>query len=315
MMVDWIKATIALKQAQHILVVSHVNPDGDAIGATLAVGFIAEALGVPVTLVNESPIPERFLFLPGADKIMQPAEVTEQFSTVIAVDAADTSRMGNCQQLFDDNVRIVNIDHHATNDHFGMINVVKADAAATVELLYDCASYLQLPFTNELATVIYTGLLTDTGGFRYSNTSPNVLRIAASLLELGVKAHLLADCLLETVSLSYLEHLKEALDTIQTTMDGKVAYLTSNTDESEVIVNYARNIDGVDVGILFLRLNEQSVKVSFRSREQIDVGSIALSLGGGGHARAAGCTINGAMEEVIQIVLGKIKKAFEEVSS
>jgi phosphoesterase RecJ-like protein len=313
-MLDWTSATKTLQNASQILVVSHVNPDGDAIGSTLAVGNMVESLSIPVTLVNESPIPDKIASLPGAEKIQFPSQVSERFAVIIAVDAADISRIGNCQQLFADNPIIINIDHHATNDYFGTINVVKSDAAATVEILYDWAEYLKIPISKQLATVLYAGLLTDTGGFRYSNTTSHTLRIAANLLDLGVASYELADRLLETISTSYLEQLKQSLATIQIDLDGKVAYLTSMEEDNEGLVNFARNIEGVDVGVLFRPKGEHHIKVSLRSRQLIDVSQIALSLGGGGHARAAGCTVEGTMDEAIEIVIQKLKAAFEGVN-
>jgi phosphoesterase RecJ-like protein len=312
-MLDWTSATQTLKNASQILVVSHVNPDGDAIGSTLAVGLMAQSLGIPVTLVNESSVPEKLAFLPGTENILLPSQVKKRFSVIVAVDAADISRIGICQQLFADNPVIINVDHHGTNDRFGKINIVKADAAATAEMLYDWAAFLDIPMSEDLATVLYAGLLTDTGGFRYSNTSSNVMRIAANLLEHGAESYQLADRLLETISIGYLEQLKNSLATMQITLDGKVAYLVSDEEDNDGLVNFARNIEGVDVGILFRPKDENQIKVSMRSRYIIDVSAVALELGGGGHARAAGCTVNGQMDEVIGTVLEKMKEAFEGV--
>lgn len=318
MTVDWLAASVILKQADHVLIVSHVNPDGDAIGSTLAVGYIAEALGIKATLVNESPIPEKFLFLPGAEKINTPHDLTERFSTVVAVDAADASRMGSCQQLFADDVKIINIDHHATNDLFGTVNVVNPSAAATVELLYDWACNLNISIEDKLATALYTGLITDTGAFRYSNTTAHVLRIAANLMETGIPTHILADRLLETITLTHIQLLGEVLPTLQIAAEGKIAYLKQeqNRDEDgEGLVNYARNIEGVEVGILFRSVGEEEVKISFRSRELVDVGNIAKEFGGGGHARASGCTMNGSMQAIQQKVISRVATALKEVDA
>lgn len=312
-MLDWTSATQTLKNAGQILVVSHVNPDGDAIGSTLAVGLIAQSFGIGVTLVNESPVPEKLAFLPGADRIQLPSQVKERFSVVIAVDAADISRIGECQQLFADDFVLINIDHHATNDQYGTINIIDASAAATVEILHDWAKHLDVPISEQLATVLYAGLLTDTGGFRYSNTSSNVLRIAAALIDAGAASYELADRLLESISIRYLGQLKEALNSMQIVLDGKVAYLITDEEDHDGLVNFVRNIEGVDVGILFRPMDEH-IKVSMRSRHLIDVSDVALSLGGGGHARAAGCTVHGTMEEVVHHVLEKMKEAFEGVN-
>lgn len=312
-MLDWTSVTKTVQNAAQILVVSHINPDGDAIGSTLAVHHIVQSFGIPVTLVNESPIPAKFAFLPGAEKIQSASHINEQFATVIAVDAADISRIGDCQQLFADDATIINIDHHGTNDHFGAINLIRPDAAATAELLYEWVQHSNISLTTDLSTVLYAGLLTDTGGFRYSNTSPDVLRIAAELIEHGAPSADLADRLLETISIDYVQQLKSALDTIQFACDGKVAYLLSEAEDNDGLVNVARNIEGVDVGVLFRPRDQEHFKVSLRSRQLIDVSAIAQSLGGGGHIRAAGCTVKGSRNEVVNTVMEKLEEAFKDV--
>jgi bifunctional oligoribonuclease and PAP phosphatase NrnA len=180
-------------------------------------------------------------------------------------------------------------------------------------MLYDWILSLDIPISKQLATVLYAGLLTDTGGFRYSNTSSSVLRTAANLLESGAASYELADRLLETISIPYLDQLKQSLASMQITLDGKVAYLITEEEDNDGLVNFARNIEGVDVGILFRPRDDKHIKVSMRSRHLIDVAAVALSLGGGGHTRAAGCTVKGNMDDVISVVMGKMKEAFEGV--
>jgi len=320
-------ATRFVQDADRILVVSHVNPDGDAIGSTLAVGQILKQLGKRYVMVNESAIPQKYQFLPDCDQIRSTDDLRAEtpFSHVIAVDAADADRMGECRRLFARDVHILNIDHHATNDRFGTVNVVIPDAAATAQVLYDWVEEMGLEWTRELATCIYTGLLTDTGGFRYANTTPRVMNQAAHLIDRKVEAHRIAEEVLETITLAHLQLLRKALETLRLSKDGQIAWMWIRRRDIEAtgakeedwdgIVNYARNVMGVDVGILFREVNEKTIRVSFRSRRIVDVGALAQTLGGGGHARAAGCTIMGSAGEVERQVLQKVASALRRVVS
>lgn len=321
-MTDWQELVNRfVQEADHLLIVSHIHPDGDAISSTLATGQLLRALGKQVTMVNESPIPKKFSFLPGVGGILQPDQVTKKFKYIVALDCADAERIGTCRQLFAEDAQILNIDHHVTNDHYGQLNVVLPDAAATAEILFQWIEGTEVMWDETLASAIYTGLLTDTGGFRYSNTTPRVLRQAAQLIEAGAPADSIADAALETITMEQLQLLQTALGSLQRSEDGLIAWMslhskdlnqhqTSNED-LDGIVNYARNLMGVDVGMLFRETEEQTVKVSFRSRSIVNVGSIAKSLGGGGHARAAGCTFHGTLAEAQAEIIPRIQAELE----
>ncbi|CAG7623926.1 Bifunctional oligoribonuclease and PAP phosphatase NrnA [Paenibacillus allorhizosphaerae] len=303
------------------LVVSHVQPDGDAAGSTFAAAFILKALGKRFTLINEGPIPEKFQFLGGDNPVVQYASQAPErnFAFVISVDCADFGRIGEVYQCFEHGAKLLNIDHHATNDLFGTVNLVRADAAATVEVLYDLAVTLGVEFTPELNDCIYTGLLTDTGGFRYSSTSPKVLQIAADLLGRGVKGHELAEKFLETMTISQVSLLRKGLSTLSFAHRNRVAWLSvtlddladtgASNDDMDGLVNYARNVEGVEVGMLFKEKQPGVVKVSLRSGGQADVAEIAKRFGGGGHVRAAGCTVSGSLKEAIDQVVKEVGKA------
>ncbi|SMO53893.1 DHH family phosphoesterase [Melghirimyces algeriensis] len=319
---NWKQIDSFLADEGPYLVVSHVHPDGDAIGSTLAVGFMLKQLGKTVVMVNESPIPYKFRFLPEIDHVHSPEEIAYQapFHRVIAVDVADAERMGEkVRQLFTDSVDLLNIDHHPTNDRFGTVNRVESEAAATAEILCYWATHLGVNMDRYLATCLYTGLLTDTGGFRYSNTTPEVMELASGLLRQGVNPGEIADRVIETTSRQQLALLRCALDTLSFSEGEKVAWMWltrenfqetgANEEDSDGIVNYARNVVGVDVGILFRETEDATIKVSLRSREIVDVGKLAQTLGGGGHARAAGCTLSGSRDEVEQTILNKVSMA------
>lgn len=315
---QWTRVSQFIRQADHLLIASHLNPDGDALGSTLAVANICHQFGKKVTCVNESPLPEKFSFLPGIDEIQQPESLRSTFQHVIAVDAADQSRLGEkVLQLFDDDVFILNIDHHITNDQFGTVNIICPEACSTAEVIYQWVTELEeIQWNPSLATSLYTGLLTDTGGFRYQNTSADVLRKAAQLIDHGAPASLIAEQALETSTIEQLKILQRALATLQISSDGHVAWLevrkkdfdeTGATHEDlDGLVNMARNLVGVEVGILFYEKVPNEVKVSFRSRKRVDVAKIAKELGGGGHARAAGCTLYDGLSTVKQQVIKRV---------
>lgn len=300
------------------LVVAHVNPDGDAASSTVAVGWLLEQLGKQYVMINEGKMPDKFGYLWGFDRLqrfdIEPP--VEHFDCVISVDCADAARIGKVRDLFGESVRLLNIDHHPTNDYFGDVQLIRDSAAATVEIIYDLAQAMNQTASVEFATAIYTGLLTDTGGFRYSNTTPKVLRIAAELLEIGVNGQRLAEQLLERITFSHVAVLKQALNTISFAFDRKVSWLTVSREDTELagatpedmegLIVYPRNIEGVEVALLFKQSDEHTVKVSFRSNGKVDVAAIAKSYGGGGHVRASGCTMTGELAEIVENVVKEV---------
>ncbi|QKG84558.1 bifunctional oligoribonuclease/PAP phosphatase NrnA [Kroppenstedtia pulmonis] len=320
----WSEACRFVEEKDRFLVISHLHPDGDAIGSTLAVGYVLKKLGKEVVMVNESPVPRKFLFLPGAGEIKSSEALLSEdvlFSSAIAVDCADEERMGTAKNLLEPSATLLNIDHHSTNNRFGTVNLVLPDAAATAEILCQWSDELGVKWDRDLATCLYTGLLTDTGGFRYSNTTPLVMELASRLLRCGVDNHGIADRALETLSRGQVELIRQALATLSFSNDGLISWMWLTQDDYRMtgageedldgIVNYARNVEGVDVGILFRETQTGEIKVSLRSREQVDVGALAQLFGGGGHARAAGCTLKGRREEVEEILLERVSDALQ----
>jgi len=304
-----------LREHDRFLVLSHVNPDGDATGSALATAMMLEALGKEYIVANEGETPKKFSFLPRFHLLRNLSQqpLNETFSAVIAVDCADRSRMGNVEALFAPGAALLNIDHHPTNDRFGSVNLIDPEAAATAEVLFELAQAAGISFHEELALCIYTGLLTDTGGFRYANTSPRVMEIAAKLLTYGVKPSEVAERCLEEITYSHVKILRRALQTLTLSHQGKIAAISvrqkdfaeTGADREDVsgLVNYCRNIEGVEVGVSFVEAEQEAVKVSMRSRDLVDVSAVAKQLGGGGHKKAAGCTLRGDLEQVKKQVL------------
>jgi phosphoesterase RecJ-like protein len=310
-----------IASADRFLVVSHVQPDGDAISSTVAAAWLLKQLGKEAVLVNEGAVPSRLQFLASADSIVNYSQqpIPDTFDRIIAVDCADYRRIGSVTSLFAEGARLLNIDHHPTNDGFGAVNLIRTDAAATVEILSDLLSHAGFEPDAAAATAIYTGLLTDTGGFRYSNTTPHVMDTASKMLAAGAPGHQIADHLLERMTKPQLLLLQRGLSRLVFSEDNRIAWLyIAHSDmadtgavgeDLEGLVNYARNVDGVEVGILFKETAEGHVKVSMRSSGNADVAAIAQQFGGGGHVRAAGCRLDGPMPAAIDKVVQMVKEA------
>ncbi|UOF89395.1 bifunctional oligoribonuclease/PAP phosphatase NrnA [Fodinisporobacter ferrooxydans] len=303
------------------MILVHVRPDGDAIGAALACAHMLSHLGKSCRLVHESAIPVKYQFLPLSDRF-EVFEAISPVEAVIAVDCGDRKQMGKGIQAIGVDTQLLNIDHHRTNDRFGTVNLVDMEAAATCQILYHLAKTLDVPFFPELAVCIYTGILFDTGGFRYSNTTQEIHAIGAEMIAAGVSPYDVSDRVLETFTWPQLQLLKECLPTIQRDDSGKLAWIVTTRhvleltkareDECEGLVDFARNIEGVEVGVAFRESGDGRIKVSLRSKYYVDVSEIAVEFSGGGHARAAGCMVEGSLKEVMEKVLTAVQTRLTE---
>lgn len=311
---DWIL------QRERFLVVSHYSPDGDAIGATLAMAGILKALNKEALLANADGLPRRFATLPWADELVNYEALPELDPgiSLIAVDSADEARLAQLEQRLPAGAQILNIDHHPTNTRFGQVNLVLPEAASCTQILYYLAQELEVPLTPPLATCLYTGLMTDTGGFRYSNTSKEALQVAAALVEAGASPSDLADAYLEQLTLGHLKLLRSTLSTLQVEENSQLAFMRLSHQELEQIqasqedlsglVQYAIRLEGVEVGLMFTEIQPHVVRVNLRSKRRVDVARIAGLFGGGGHERAAGCTVNGNLNDVVAAVCQKVRE-------
>jgi phosphoesterase RecJ-like protein len=306
-----------MREHDDFLVVSHVQPDGDAASSTLAAAWMLSRLGKKYTMINEGRLPAKFAFLADSGHVLSFADQAPErlFRHVISVDCADYARIGSVSKLFAPDVKLLNIDHHPTNDGFGVEQLIVPDAAATVEILYDLALYIGLTPDSIFAEYIYSGLLTDTGGFRYANVTPKVMQTAADLLRLGVSGHKLAEELLEKLTYPQIAILQKGLASLQFAYDRRVAYLHVTLEDMEAIqaagedldglVNYPRNVEGVLIGMLFKQRGPTTWKVSLRSNH-VNVAELAQRFGGGGHVRASGCTLEGSLQEVTDALMKEV---------
>ena len=304
----------ALLLAQDKLVLCpHVSPDGDALGSTLALKMALEKAGKKVTVMVDDDVPKAFGFLPQIDCFVKPAdgEVLEE-DLLVVLDASSLDRIGKVAQAVKAKA-VANIDHHISNTQFADYLYLNTEAAATAEILCNLVEKLGITPDKDLATCLYTGIYTDCGSFRYANTTPGTMRAAAKLLEYGARPNEISDAL-GTNTRANIEMLGKVLQTLAFYNDGKISTLEINSDlydkdvNTDNFISFARYIEGVDVAVLFKAVEPAVTRVSMRSQDT-DVAAIALSFGGGGHIRAAGCTVELPLEQAKAKVLEAIGKA------
>lgn len=313
-----------IAESQRILFFMHVQPDGDSIGSTLGMIRALRQMGKEAIMVGVDPIPRLYQFLPGWDTLYIPWQQVEgEWDLACFLDCGDMERVGEALPVMKLGQKSLNIDHHTTNTAYAQYNYLEFSAAAVGELAYRLLRAMGAPVDAETALCLYTSLVTDTGGFRYDSTGPSAHRAAAELIELGVRPYEVASAIFENESVPRLALLSAALGTLRVDQSGKVAYMVvtqamlkqagAGDSEVEGIVNYARSVSGVEVGILFKESPDGRTRVGLRSRRAVDVGAIAAGFGGGGHPRAAGCTFVVPIEQTIEQVLPAVKSAVQQL--
>ena len=311
MLITLKEAAEKIKAANKILITAHVQPDGDAIGSTLALMQMLQSLGKPAQIFIDDTVRKNLHALPHFEEIRRPVD-GEKFDADLMI-VLDTSidRLGNVRKLTD--APILNIDHHVTNSGEGVELYVEKKAAATCEIVFKLARELNATITPEIATCLYTGLATDTGFFQFSNTRAETLAVASELIRCGVSPHFISEQL-ESKSLAEVRGLSAALNSLKMFYGDKVAgmildHATAKTfDSTEGFIDEIRVIETVDVAFLITEKAPNFCRVSMRSKG-VDVSKIAARLGGGGHIRAAGCTLKTTLDEAEKILVAAIGNA------
>jgi bifunctional oligoribonuclease and PAP phosphatase NrnA len=310
---DLSAARACIASATRALVVTHINPDGDAVGSLLGFGLALRAAGKEVVFACADAVPEVFSFLPGVQEIT--ASPTGAFDLVVALDISDASRMGAIGERVGRRPHLV-FDHHVTNGGFGEINLIDVSAASTAELVAELLDPLGLSVTQPVAECLLTGLVSDTLGFRTSNTSTKSLAVAQRLIEAGAVLHTIYDHSLHKRSFTAVRLWAEGLARLRladrivwTTLPleaRKVAGYSGNGDAD--LINVLASVREADVAVIFVERPDGKVKVSWRSAPGIDVSALAVAFGGGGHAPAAGAEVPGTLPEVETRVLAATKE-------
>ena len=313
------KISKAIKKFDKFLISAHINPEGDSVGSQIAVASLLNRLGKEAVILNESSVPHVLQFMKGTESILKEIPKDFDFQTAIILDCPDLTRLGKIAEYVTEDKVIINIDHHISNENFGDYNWVEPNASSAAEIVFELFKAFKMKIEYDEAIAIYAAIMTDTGSFKYTNTSSKTHKIIAELIDVGVKPYEVYTKIYESGSLQDTSLLGEALQTLKVTDDGKISWLwvtkemlkktKASLEGTEGIINFARSIDGVEIAVLFRETGtENRVKVSFRSKGKIDVNKLASFFGGGGHVTASGCTVFGKIEEVEKKVLEKSQK-------
>ena len=317
------KICASIKKYNNFLITAHTNLEGDALGAELAFYALIRKLGKQGIVLNEDGIPYGHDFLPGVKRIRKLNSTSSRikFDCLVVLDCADLKRTGDVWRLNKENKPVINIDHHISNKGFGDMHWVDAHASSCSEMIYRIYKQMRLPIAKPEAVAMYTGMMTDTGSFRYSNTSSFTHQAVAELLEYGINVPLIYRYVYENLALDETKLLIKLLPKISFSSQGKVAYFklehgmikdgVVSMDLGDQLLSFARAIKGVEVVALFkekLGGAKKQVRINLRSQGKVDVNKIAAIFGGGGHKTASGCTVNGEINQVIKNVLASIQR-------
>lgn len=319
------KVAACIKRNNRFLITTHTNSEGDALGSQLAFYKLLKIMGKQAIIVNEDKVPYGYGFLPGINNIQRLKQNLKnlRFDCFVVLDCSDLSRCGKVAKLSSKDVTVLNIDHHISNTKFGDINWVDSRVSSTCEVIYKLYKRLSVPFNKEIATYLYIGMLTDTGSFRYSNTTSFTHKAVSALLRYGLDVVKIYNNLYENIPFEDMKLLSKILLTLRRDAQGKIAWFKvgRNTlknkkisvDISEYILSFGRAIKDVEVVVLFKENlgTKNEVRVNFRSNGRVDVNRIANFFGGGGHRTASGATVRGRIDQVQKKVLAKIKESLK----
>jgi phosphoesterase RecJ-like protein len=307
-----------IKKVQNIAILPHLSADGDALGSSFALSLALSRAGKSVKVYLEEDIPSSYDFLPGKESAVTETDGEIVWDVAIAVDSGDIGRIGERQAILETAKITINIDHHYSNTEYCDYNFVNPDSAAAAEIIYSLICLMDIEIDTDIASCLYVALLTDTGGFKFSNTSSETLRIASELIKSGIDLATLNYIIFDATTLNKVKLTGRAIESLEIFEEGKIALITisrddmkktgANDEDCEGIVNIGRNIKGVEVSVMMRETEDGKIKVSLRSANYYDVSAVAASNGGGGHKRAAGCVMDGPLESAAEKLLKDIVK-------
>jgi len=297
-----------IDKGERFLITTHIDPDGDAIGSSFSLYWVLDSLQKKPFVYMRDPVPYMYEFLTKPPRLAHSELLDGNYDAVFALDCGNLFRVGKGHERLKEMGPLINIDHHATNETFGALNIINQDSSSTAEILYKLYRSMETSFTFDVAVNIYTAIFTDTGSFRYPNTNSEAFLICEEMTKYGVSPSLVAQMVHENHPKERFILLGEVLASLETHKDDTVAMAlvtqemlrkTKTSKEfTEGFVEYIKEIRGVDVAILIREINDHQYKVSMRSKGTTDVARICNHFGGGGHRNAAGCTIDGAIGHV-----------------
>lgn len=304
----------AIEKARNIMLVAHIQPDGDTLGSGFALKVMLEKMGKSVFICCDGEMPSRYKELFPNNELKNPANVSGGSDLAIAVDCADAARLGKCLKPFKESAVTANIDHHVTNDGYAQLNHI-AESSSVGEIIFELMQLCGIEPDEQSARCLYIAMSTDTGNFTYSNTNSKCLGYTAKIIDL-FDLRATADVLFRRRSLVCTQMIGRALSRLELFEEGKIASVTilesdlkefgATSADCESIVDFAREIEQTEAAVFFREL-PNGVKISFRSKGKIDVGAVAAQYGGGGHAGASGCNAGGKIENVKKTVIETLR--------
>ena len=315
---DLNKIILSLNSSEEIAILPHISADGDALGSSLAMALAMKTLGKKVKVILDEDIPQLYGFLPGRHLSEVYTGKEKKYETVVALDTGDIGRLGNRLEIFESAKVTINIDHHNTNSEFAFHHYVSTDSAAGGEIIYKLVKMMGVNPDQDIATCLYVAIVTDTGGFRYSNTTSLTHQIISDLIKVGVNVAEISQFVFDTTSYEKVMLMGSAIQALELLEKGEVAFISLTNDiikltgakeeECDGIVNLGRNIRGVKVAAMLRQLENGEIKVNLRSSSDLDVSAIASAYSGGGHKKAAGYTTKGSLNNAKKQLLDDIRK-------
>lgn len=304
------------------IVATHVNPDPDALASQLAVAMYLKALGKKVVVLGEEDLLLRYAFLPGTKMIRKVNPKKKiAYDAVIVVDCGDLGRVGAIEKILDPQKPIINIDHHITNHFFGTINHVVPKASSTAEIIFEMFEFAQFKIDKKIATLLYLGIMTDTGSFRFENTTSRTHEVVSQLLRFKLPVNSFYQQLYETVPLEDLQYFTKVVGGFRSYFNNQVLIVelrrsmlkkfSKEFDLRDKVFSYLRAIKGVEVIGILTEQGKNKTRVNFRSQHEVDVARLAAFFDGGGHSRASGCIVAGDISQASEMILSKLKKVFK----
>ncbi|MBN2105091.1 bifunctional oligoribonuclease/PAP phosphatase NrnA [bacterium] len=312
----------ALQEKNNFLITTHVRPDGDSIASVLILSEILNCYQKHYCILIDDCIPKKLYYLEGIQRIQKydQKEVCDVCENVLTLDSSDLDRIGSVKSLISGDQTIINIDHHPGNTHFGHINLVDADKSSTAELVYHLVKFSGTAWTPAMATMIYTGIFSDTGRFLFANTSADALFICAEMVRYGANPSHISEMLYNRNTPETMRAYAKALSSLEFHFDNQITCMVLENEylchsgpvDTEGFVDTIAGIDGVKASFFMMEKDHHEFRVSFRSKGLIDVNQVASEFGGGGHIRASGCELTGSLSQVKQKILEVLKHYLNE---
>ncbi|MFN0124464.1 MAG: DHH family phosphoesterase [Blastocatellia bacterium] len=305
-----------IEKHQRFAVTSHIRPDGDALGSSLALCWILRGLGKDAEVIMCDTVPHAYERLPGSDMVRVVPDIDRDYDGAFVIECSDVSRPGlpGLKNQF-----VVNIDHHSTTELFGRVNWIDSTAAAVGEMIYNLAKAIGARITPEIASCVYAALLTDTGSFHFSNTTERTFKIASELVKHGAQPARLSQAIFYNHPYGKVKLIGAVLSTMQRDESGHIAWIHMTKDamieadaceeDTDGIINYPLTIGDVEAAAFFRELPNNTIRTSLRSKNRVNVARVAEQFGGGGHANAAGFTLRADYDELSRSVIQKLREA------